>query len=258
MTAIRVLVAALLVVAQASAPLSFSLRLHGEKEVRATVSGPEADLAEGEFKGSIALNGSSAEMPVSGTVGHANGRWTLPVTVRYADVPADWSERFRMETFSYRLRGSVGGGAPREWTGTQAWRDVEVEADKKTEADFVKLHDVRLTEMSLLSSEAEAQVEIRNPLSFPLKIAETQYTLIVNGQEVGEGGTQGMLLHAGQNNTLTLPIEVEHGALLSAAGKALLSGGEIAARIHGHLVVRLRGGDLTVPLDLSGHLTNAS
>jgi LEA14-like dessication related protein len=252
-------IAALAIAAMASAaPLSFTLRIQGEKEMQATVSGPEADLAEGEFRGTIALNGSAAEMPVSGTVGHAKGRWTLPVTVRYVDVPADWADRFRMDTFSYRLRGSVGGGAPREWTGTQAWKDVAVEADRKTEADFVKLHDVRLTEMSLLSSEAEAQVEIRNPLSFPLKIAETEYTLFVNGQEVGGGATHGMVLHEGQNNVLTLPIEVEHGALLSAAGKALVAGGEIATRIQGRLVVRLKGGDLTVPLDLSGHLTNAS
>lgn len=250
--------AALLLAAQAVAPVSFTLQIQGEKELHATLSGPEADLAAGEFKGTIALNDSPAEMAMNGTVTHANGRWTLPVTVRYAEVPADWADHFRMETFSYRLRGSVGGAPPREWTGTRPWKEIAVESDKQTEADFVKLHDVHLTEMSLLSSEAEAQIEIRNPFAFPLKIAETQYTLFVNGQEVGEGGTQGMLLHAAQNNTLTLPIEVEHGALLSAAGKALLSGGEIAARIHGRLVVRLKGGDLTVPLDLSGHLTNAS
>jgi LEA14-like dessication related protein len=241
-----------------AAPLSFSLRIQGEKELQAAISGPEADLAEGEFRGTIALNDSTAEMPIAGTVSHANGRWRLPVTVRYADVPADWADRFRMETFSYRLRGSVAGAAPREWTGTRPWKEIEVESDKQTGADFLKLQDVRLTEMSLLSSEAEAQIEIRNPFAFPLKIAETEYTLIVNGQEVGGGGTHGMLLHAAQSNVLSLPIEVEHAALLSAAGKALLSGGEIAARIRGRLVVRLKGGDLTVPLDLSGHLQNAS
>ncbi len=241
-----------------TSPLSFSLRIQGEKELHATLSGAEADLAEGEFRGTIALNDSTAEMPVSGTVSHASGRWVLPVTVRYADVPADWADRFRTETFSYRLRGTVGGAATREWTGTRPWKEIAVESDKQTGAEFLKLQDVRLTEMSLLSSEAEAQLEIHNPFAFPLKIAETEYTLFVNGQEVGEGGTQGMLLHAAQSNVLSLPIEVEHAALLSAAGKALLSGGEIAARIHGRLVVRLKGGDLTVPLELSGHLTNAS
>ncbi|HEY1251519.1 MAG TPA: LEA type 2 family protein [Thermoanaerobaculia bacterium] len=251
-------IAAFVIAAMAATPLSFTLRIQGEKELHATISGPEADLAEGEFHGTIALNDSPAELPLAGTVGHADGRWKLPVTVRYADVPADWADRFRAETFTYRLKGSVGGGAPREWTGTRPWKEVAIESDRQSGADFLKLEDVHLTQMSLLSSEAEAQLEIRNPFAFPLKIAETEYTLSVNGQEVGEGGTHGMVLHAAQNNVLTLPIEVDHGALLSAAGKALLAGGEIAARIHGKLVVRLKGGDLTVPLDLSGHLTNAS
>jgi hypothetical protein len=67
-----------------------------------------------------------------------------------------------------------------------------------------------------------------------------------------------MLLHAGQSNALTLPIEIDHASLLSAAGKAVLAGGEIAARLHGRLVLRLKGGDLTVPLDLTGHLTGGS
>ena len=46
--------------------------------------------------------------------------------------------------------------------------------------------------------------------------------------------------------------------LISAAGKALLSGGKVAVRLTGRLVVRLKGGDLVVPLNLSGHLTDAS
>jgi LEA14-like dessication related protein len=251
--------ALLLLAAQAATlPLAITLRIQGEKELRATISGPESDLAAGEFRGSIALNGSSAELPVSGTVTHADGRWRLPVTVRYADVPADWAERFRPETFTYRLRGSVGGGAAREWTGTRPWKEVEVESTRETGAEFLRLEHVHLTELSLLSSEAEAEITVHNPFAFPLRIAQTDYALIVNDQEVGQGGTRGMLLHPEQSSVLTLPIEIDHAGLLSAAGKALLAGGEIAARLHGRLVIRLKGGDLTVPLDLTGHLTGAS
>lgn len=248
----------LLAAETASSPLSFTLRVQGEKELRATISGPESDLSAGAFRGTVSLNGSASEMPVAGTVSHANGRWTLPLTVKYADVPADWADRFRADAVTYRLRGNVGGATPREWTGTRPWKEIQVESDKETSADFVRLEDVRLTELSLVSSEAQAQIVVRNPFAFPLKIAEMQYTLIVNDHEVGQGATRGMVLHAGQNNVLALPIEVDHAGLLSAAGRALLSGGEIAARLHGKLVIRLKGGDLTVPLDLSGRLTDAS
>ena len=107
----------------------------------------------------------------------------------------------------------------------------------------------------MLSSEAAAEVAVRNPFAFPLKIAETQYTIFVEGREVGDGATQGMILHPGQKNVLVLPIELDNAGLISVAGKALMSGGDVAARLRGRLVIRLKGGDLTVPLALSGHLS---
>ena len=45
-----------------SAPLGVSLHVEGDKEVRATLSGPAAELPAGVFHGSIALNGSAAEL----------------------------------------------------------------------------------------------------------------------------------------------------------------------------------------------------
>jgi len=99
---------------------------------------------------------------------------------------------------------------------------------------------------------------VRNPFSFPLRIAETEYTLSAEGREVGGGSTRGMILHPTQNNVLSLPVEIDHGALLSAAGKALLSGGDVRVELNGKLVVRMKGGDIPVPLHLTGHLTDAS
>jgi LEA14-like dessication related protein len=73
---------------------------------------------------------------------------------------------------------------------------------------------------------------------------------------VGNGSTRGLLLHPTQNNVLSLPVEIDHAALLSAAGKALLGGGDVRVELNGRLVVRLKGGDVPVPLHLTGHLTS--
>lgn len=249
------LLAALLLGAAPSAgPLKFSVDAAGEKDAKATISGPAADLAPGPFRGTIAFNGSAAELPVSGTVTHASGRFSLPVTVRYADVPVAWTEGFRTDTFSYRLRAT--GGASREWSGTQSFKDVEFAGGDSEK--FLSLQDVRLTEMSLMSSEAVGELAILNPLSFDLRIAEARYVLFADGEQVGDGAARGMILHGGQKSVLTLPIEIDHASLISAAGKALVSGGDVAVRLQGKLVLRLKGGDLVVPLDLSGHLTDAS
>jgi LEA14-like dessication related protein len=248
---------ALVLAVGAGAPVGFSLRPEGEKDLRVTLSGAEGDLAPGSFRGSIAINGSPEAMPIAGTVAHVGGRWLLPVTIRFADVPADWADRFRPEGFSYRLRGGVGATA-REWTGSRTWKDVELEGDRQTLAGFLALDGVSLTRLSLLSSEARAAVSLRNPFAFDLRIAETRYTLSANGSVVGSGETRGMILHATRKNEIDLPIEIDHADLISAAGDALFSGGEVAVGLDGHIVIRLKGGDVSLPLHLSGSLANAS
>jgi LEA14-like dessication related protein len=255
-TAVRAVLAVLLALPAAS-PVGFSLRPEGERELRVTLSGAESELAPGAFRGSIAINGSPAEMPIAGTVTHAGGKWLLPVTIRFADVPADWADRFQPVAFTYRLKGGV-GGAVREWAGSRAWKDVEVDGNRETLAGFRALDGVTLTSLSLISSEAQAEVSLRNPFAFDLRIAETRYTLTADGSVVGSGETRGMILHANRKNTLDLPIEIDHGDLVSAAGSALFSGGDVAVRIDGRIVVRLKGGDVPIPLHLSGNLRDAS
>jgi len=236
-----------------AAPVRFTLAISGETAIRVTLSGT-GDVPGGPFQGAISVNNSAAELPLSGTVERAGKEWKLPVTVRYADVPADWADRFRPDGFTYRLRSASG----REWTGSSRWNEVELEGSRDAAEEFLKLDDVTLTNVSLLSSEAHAQLTVRNPFSFPLKIASTEYTLFADGREVGSGQTQGMILHAAQKNHLALPIDVDHSSLLAAAGGALVSGGDVAVRLQGRLVVRLKGGDVTVPLAMSGHLSEGS
>lgn len=240
----------------AAPPLGFSLALEGQTNLKVTFSGPAADLAPGLFRGSIAINGSASELPVAGPVTHSGGRWILAVSLRFADVPEDWADRFRPDGFTYRLRST--GAAPREWTGTRSWKDVELEGSRDALAGFLILDDVALTDVSLLSSEATAQLSVRNPFAFALKIASTDYVLFADGREIGSGSARGLLLHPAQKNVLRLPIDVDHAAFLSAAGGALVSGGDVAAKLTGRLVVRLKGGDVVVPLALSGNLSDAS
>jgi LEA14-like dessication related protein len=135
------------------------------------------------------------------------------------------------------------------------WTDVAVEGEKETAERFVRLGSLQLTSLSIFQSEAQAEVSVRNPFSFPLKVASARYELFANGRAVGSGETQGLILHPRQENTLDLPVELEHGALIAAAGSALAGGGEIDGRLQGQLQVRLATGDVAVPLDLSGRMS---
>jgi len=256
MRPIAILLAGLL--AQTAAPpTSLSVRILDEQKARVIISGTGSDMPAGPFQGTVSVNGSDSKLPVSGTVTRSGSSWSLPIEVRFASIPADWAERIRPESFSCKLEGRVGETA-REWTEAGNWKEIEVDAGEKTQEKFLSLRDVRLTEMTLTSSEGVAELAVRNPFSFPLRIAETEYTLSAEGREVGGGSTRGMILHPTQNNVLSLPVEIDHGALLSAAGKALLSGGDVRVELNGKLVVRMKGGDIPVPLHLTGHLTDAS
>jgi LEA14-like dessication related protein len=233
-------------------PVDVAIRPGQGDTFTAVIEGPEPGTESGAFAGALALNGSAAELKVSGTAERAGGRLRIPLTLRYDAIPADWAERFRLDTFELHLRGSLSGREPLDWKSTLAWSAVSVEGDRDTAARFLKLGNVELTSFSLLESEAAAHVAVRNPFAFPLKVASATYRLFANGREVGSGETRGLLLHPKQENALDFPVEIDHAALLGAAGGALASGGEIEGRLNGALVVRLPGGDLPVPLDLSG------
>ena len=250
----RVLAIALMLLQSAAPPSSLSVHIGDEQKATVTISGTGSDMPAGPFQGDVTVNGSDAKLPVAGTVTRNGARWSLPIEVKFASIPADWAERVKLDAFTCRLQGKVGGVA-KEWSESGNWKEIEVDAGEHTQEKFLSLKDVQLTEMTLTSSEAQAQVAVRNPFSFPLKIASTEYTLFAEGQEVGSGGTQGMILHPTQNNVLSLPIEIDHAALLSAAGKGLLSGGDVRVTLEGRLVLRLKGGDLPVPLHLTGHLS---
>ncbi len=179
----------------------------------------------------------------------------MPLTLRYADVPADWANRMRLGTLDYRVLGTIAGRERVEWSGSIPWSAVSVEGEQETASAFVRLSSLELTSFTLFESEARAVVSVRNPFSFPLKIAGATYRLFANGQEVGTGQVQGLLLHAKQDNALDFPIEIDHGPMLAAAGGAIASGGEIDGKLRGELQVRLPGGDIAVPLDLSGKVS---
>jgi LEA14-like dessication related protein len=252
---LSLLLAALLAALPAGS-LRFSVEVKGVTEARVTIMGPAAELPEGAFRGAVSVNGSPAEVPISGTVAHADGKFRLPVTVRYTDLPEAWTEGFRTDTFTYRVKGGSGDGKPRQWTGTQAFEQVEVIGEGSDK--FLALENVRLTDMSLLSSEAVARLMLVNPLGFDVRVAEAQYVLLAENEPIGEGSARGLILRGQRRNILSLPIAIDHASLLSAAGKAVVAGGDVAVKMNGKLVLRLKGGDVTVPLHLSGHLSGAS
>ena len=236
-------------------PVQIDIRPGPAETFSATLVGPAQGSRGGSFSGFVSVNGSAAEIPISGRAEGSGERLRLPVTLRYSDIPQDWANRFRPETFDYRLSGRIAGGGPIAWAGTARWDEVGVEGERETARRFLRLETVEVTDISLFESQARAVVAVRNPFAFPLTIASTRYRLTSSGRVIGTGRTRGMTLRPRQESSLSLPIDVDHGELLGAAGQGIFSGGSLSARLSGTLAVRLPRGDVAIPLDLSGRLS---
>jgi LEA14-like dessication related protein len=251
MSAWRALV--LLALAASAAPPP-SIRVAPETEDFTVVAiGTGASSAAGAFTGTLSLNGSPSELPVSGVARSTADRIEVSLKIRYRDVPEDWVNRFRANDFDYKLRGTVAGGSALSWSGTRRWAEIEVQGQKETASSFVQLGQIAATEVSA----AQAEVTVSNPFSFPVKLAGAQYRLEIGGREVGAGAAEGVLLGPNQSTNWNLPIDIDYRQLLAAAGSALASGRDVQGRLRGTLRIRLPGGDLPVPLDMSGHFSAA-
>ena len=223
----------------------------------AVLTAPGPDVPAGRFTGTLTLNGSRAAVPIQGEIQRSAGQVVLPVKLRYADVPADWGDRFRADTFDYRVQGRVRGGPSVEWAGTLKWGRVTVKGDPERSADFFRFVRLALAGFSLSESEANAEIWVRNPFSFPIRIASSRYTLSANGREVGEGETRAMVLAPRAGSTLRLPIAIDNAALLATAGSAVLAGGQIEGRLSGELRVKVSRGEVALPLRLGGRMSIA-
>jgi hypothetical protein len=238
----------------AAAPLEIGID-PGPGSFVVTFTGPVSKATSGQFRGSVSLYGSPAEMPLSGRAEMRKGLLRASATLRYADVPVDWLNRFRTDAFDYRIRIEVSGGETVSWSGTERWDSVRAGGTSDTLQQFVKLASLELTSLSLTRSEGRAVLVLTNPFSFPITLASTSYRLLVSGDEVGAGGTRGRILRAQHRVSLELPFTVQHWRFIGAAGGQWAAGADVEAELEGSLALRLPSGDLSVPVSFPAHLS---
>lgn len=244
----------LLLLPAVAPPLEVAIDPRPGEFFTATFSFSASGLPPGQFRGSVALNGSPAEVPLAGRGEKIGGRTRLRATLRYADVPAGWLNRCRQDSFDYRLQGEVEGSARVSWSGTMRWDQVTVERGGEAVSRFARLASLELTALSLGRSEGRAVLEVENPFSFPIEIAGASYDLRVHGRSVGGGAARGSVLRAKRRDFLELPFTVDHGRFLAAAGSAWAAGAELDAELRATLTLRLVSGELSIPVTLRGRM----
>ncbi len=219
------------------------------------LTGPAGGGGSGEFRGGVSLNGSPVEMALSGRAEEREGRLRLVATVRYTDVPKEWLNGFRPDTFDYRIHADVAGAGAVFWAGSMHWSDVSIRGEGEAMTHFVTLGSFELTALSVKRSEGRAVLSVTNPFAFPVTIAAAGYRLRVNGKEIGGGAAGVRILRAGRKKAaFELPFRVDHGAFLDAAGFHWAVGADLDAGLSGSLTLRLPAGDVAVPFEFLGRL----
>jgi LEA14-like dessication related protein len=118
----------------------------------------------------------------------------------------------------------------------------------------VELTSLELTALSEKRSEARAVLKVSNPLASPVRLAESQFRLRINGQEVGQGSSPTRTLRPHKVKGVEIPIRIDRKGFLAALGKSFDAGMQIDAELSGALVLRSPSGNATLPLRLPGRM----
>ena len=217
----------------------------------------------GPFRGSISLNGSAAELPVSGDRDARRRALAAPGRRALRGRPGGlgrWLPHRRRSRTA--CAATSGRRRPREWTGTRSRGRTSRSRRPETRRRFLSLEDVALTEMSP-ALERGAWRESRDPQSVRVSAADRRDASTCSSPRASEVGERRDAGHDPPCRAEERPRRSRSRsttrALLSAAGEgAAVRAATSRCGCKGRLVLRLKGGDVVVPLDLSGHLTDAS
>lgn len=150
------------------------------------------------------------------------------------------------------LKGDKGTSVPVCAVGLLRIGTSDIYAPAANVATFARFGSARLTGMSLTETTGEARAVLFNPFGFNVPVKDVAFSLYVGEHKLGEGKKQGLLIKAGRENEVAIPVTASNAELLAAAGSALRSGGTIDGRIVGSVTLKVGRGDVTIPLDLPG------
>jgi hypothetical protein len=211
------------------------------------------------IQGTFTLFGSTPGVAVDAPlVNIPEGGCALRFDYPFAAIGPDLVGHAKVDWLEWSLTGEgrlLPPTKPISWSGRAPREAVKLtESTKVILRRFVAVRNVMIGDLGLSRSTVNADLDVTNPLSFDLRIAEVAYELTVDGKPVAKGRKEKFLLHANRENRLELPVELDLAGLLAAAGKAALGEG-VAGVLSGTGNLRLPAGDLDFPFEFPVTLT---
>lgn len=230
----------------------------GKVRIELVFEGKGAPCGE-TIHGTFTLFGSTPGVPVDAPlVNIPEGGCALRFDYPFAAIGPDLVGHAKVDWLEWSLTGErrlLPRAKPIAWSGRAPREAVKLtESTRVTLRRFVAVRSVMVGDIGFTSSTVNAVLDVTNPLSFDLRIADVEYELTVDGKPVASGRKEKFLLHANRKNRVELPVELDYAGLLAAAGRATLGDG-VAGVLSGTGNLRLPAGDLDFPFEFPVTLT---
>ena len=116
------------------------------------------------------------------------------------------------------------------------------------------LKEVAITRFSLTEVNFLFGIEVQNPNSIDLKLKGLEYTVYINGQEVGKGRLEKEVQIAKSASTIVpIPLATDFRSLGDPI-QFILSGRDLQYKIEGAAIIKATLGTSTIPFSNSGEI----
>ncbi len=212
-----------------------------------------AEKCSGQFRGNLTFYDAPPGAPLAGTFSQGAAGCELAGSVSWEALSGEAIGKARGDVLTVRVQGErIDGGKARkvDWGAPVPRAAVGLtESMKVTLRRFTKAPEIHLDGLGMKTTTVNADVEVLSPLRFNLKVVEARCEVEANGRAVASGGKEKFLVYGGRANKIQIPIAVNNGAAVAAAGSTLMKGGKVDGKLTGHARLRLPGGDVDFPIE---------
>jgi len=219
-----------------------------------SISGQHSqEMHTGQFHGQLLLYEATPAVNVSGTLKSVAGGCEMATSVPWSGLSEQMLRNVRAAALQMRLRGElIDGKLARKvnWAlSTQGTNVSLTEPIRDTIKRFARATDLHLRSIGLTDSIVNADINVQSPLAFELRVLRATCELQVHGAVVATGAKDSFVVAAGRPTQISVPVTINHKALLTAAGNVFAQWGKVEGKLTGLVRLRLPAGDVDFPVE---------
>lgn len=207
----------------------------------------------GQFRGDLGFLDAAPGVQVAGTFASGSPACELRTSIPWSALDEEAVRRARNDGLRVRVRGERIEGRKKtkvDWSAPVPRAAIQfAEPMKVTLRRFARASDMRIGAIGLEATTVDAEITVRSPLPFHLRLLQARCELQVEGLVVATGRQDDFLVFGGRPNAIAFPVTVNNAAMLSAVGTSLARGATAEGKLACVARIRLSGGDVDVPVE---------